>query len=61
MTVCVKMEFDKLTSDVFTEILETFPGVFSLRKWRVKENGGKIVSKIVYIFHHWRFHEHTIF
>ena len=42
MTVYVKLEFDKQTSDVWlTEILETFPRVFLLRKSRIKENGGK--------------------
>ena len=41
MTVCVKLEFDKQTYGVWlTEILETFPMVFSFRKSRIKENGG---------------------
>ena len=41
MTVCVKLEFDKQTYDVWlTEILETFQRVFSFRKSRFKENGG---------------------
>ena len=43
----MKLEFDKQTYDVrLTEILETFPRVFSFRKLRVKENGGKRVSTV---------------
>ena len=43
MTVCVKLEFDKQTYDVWlTEILETFPRVFSCKRLRIKENGGNV-------------------
>ena len=46
VTVCVKLDFEKQTFDVWlTEILETFPRVFSFEKSRIKENGGKIRLK----------------
>ena len=42
MTICVKLEFDKQTYNVWLmEILETFPQMFSFRKLRIKKNGGK--------------------
>ena len=42
MTICVKLEFDKQTYDIWLmEILETFPWVFWFQKLRIKENGGK--------------------
>ena len=43
MTVCLKLEFDKQTYDIWLmEILETFQQLFWFRKLRVKENGGKL-------------------
>ena len=47
MTICVKLDFDKQTNDVWlTGIVETFPQVFWFRKSRIKENGGNIPFEI---------------